>query len=115
MDPIRYENVAKIKPGMTRIEIEGLLGCPPGDYVSRPVEHNMVTILNADGTITKRWETLNGHPGGGGDHYPEWRGHHGWIGVEFVDNGTVRACALIEGRPIRSGLVSSLYRLLGTD
>lgn len=30
--PIRYENFERIKDGMTKAEVEALLGCSPGDY-----------------------------------------------------------------------------------
>jgi len=31
-DPIRYENLEHLRLGMTKAEVEELIGCPPGDY-----------------------------------------------------------------------------------
>ena len=33
---INEETCAKIRPGMTRAEVEGLIGGPPGDYTTSP-------------------------------------------------------------------------------
>ena len=36
-DPIRCENFQYLKPGMTKAEVEALVGCAPGDYRTKEI------------------------------------------------------------------------------
>jgi hypothetical protein len=36
--PVRWENVPAIKAGMTRADVEALLGAPPGVYATRAIQ-----------------------------------------------------------------------------
>jgi hypothetical protein len=92
--PIRYSNVAKITAGMTRAQVEELMGCPPGDYSTGPLEH---PILNENGDVVRwndfqflgaEWEAWDGNapsdaPGIGRFWLCTWRGDRGQISVCF--------------------------------
>jgi hypothetical protein len=46
--PIRYRNFEKIQEGMTLAEVEGLLGCPPGNYATGRL---YMRVVQHDGSI----------------------------------------------------------------
>jgi outer membrane protein assembly factor BamE (lipoprotein component of BamABCDE complex) len=75
---INRATASRITPGMTRLEVEALLGCPPGDYT------------------TRGWE------GYSNSHYNEpywgksWVSDAGEILVDFDPEGKVRAAAFYD-------------------
>ncbi len=70
--PINQNTARLVKLGMTRREVEDILGRPPGDYASRPVQVMEVATTIAHGCRTVRWI-----------------GNEFAIAVEFDDNGNV--------------------------
>jgi hypothetical protein len=70
--PINPETARKIKIGMTRLDVDYLLGKPPGDYSSRPVE-----VIDVGNTISGYRGTLL------------WIGDDFAIAVRFNESGTV--------------------------
>lgn len=46
-DPIQYQNWNRVRLGMAMREVEDLLGCPPGVYITGPVEKFVPTIGRA--------------------------------------------------------------------
>jgi hypothetical protein len=68
---ITYENYQRIRAGMTRTEVEALLGCRPGDYSGGP----LVTVSGGNCW----WE----------DSDSRWIGNDGIIIIRFKDNNTV--------------------------
>ncbi len=92
--PIRYANANKIIAGMTRTQVEELLGCPPGDYSTGPLEHRVLDgggkfvrwndfqFLGAEG---RSWDATapSDAPGIGRFWHCAWRGDRGEIVVRF--------------------------------
>lgn len=86
--PIRYQNFDRIQEGMTRAEVETLLGCPPGDHTTGPVEFDsddMGILIIALDMRQGRW-------------LKEWDGDQGNIMVSFDDEDVVQWKYLLPGR-----------------
>jgi hypothetical protein len=87
---VTRENFDRIQVGMSRAEVEAILG-PPGDYRTGPVQGVLVWDLILDGTI---WhdQCTNGSA---------WVGDTGWVRVEFNNgDGTVWASEFFESKRI---------------
>ena len=100
--PIRYENFEKIQEGMTRDEVEELLGCAPGDYTTGPVDFSNGRqrgfVLGVDmsfGTILVYEIDLRRLP-----VRAVWEGDRGTITVTFDSDGKVQDQAYTKGRPL---------------
>ena len=73
VDPIQYENYAHL-PGMTTAEVEELLGCPPGVYLTGPAEEFVPRIGRAGlGPPVRK--------------YAVWEGDRARIKVGYDENG----------------------------
>src|SRR4051794_12432254 len=65
-------NMEKVQQGMTRAEVEAILGAPPGDYA-------------AEGTLYSPCDRL-------WLYEALWTCDDGWLGVMFDDSGRVAVC-----------------------
>ena len=87
---ITQENCDRIKEGMSRAEVETILG-PPGDYRTGPVQSVVQWELNGARTT---WHDQC-------SNYSAWVGDTGWVRVEFNNrHGTVWASEFIESKRI---------------
>ena len=75
--PIRITeaNCERIRPGMTRTEVEVILGAPPGDYETG--RRGIVLDLYGNGVLMNE------------GRMQEWGGNEGFIQVGFDDNNAV--------------------------
>ncbi len=75
--PIRITQAscARIQPGMTRTEVEAILGAPPGNYETG--RGGIVLDLYGNGVLMREGRR------------EEWGGDEGFIQVGFDDNDTV--------------------------
>jgi hypothetical protein len=95
---ITQENCDRIKKGMSRAEVETILG-PPGDYRTGPGQGVLAWDPILDGT-TRLNECTN---------RSNWAGDTGWVSVEFDNgDGTVRASEFIESKRIAQGPLENL-------
>jgi hypothetical protein len=87
---ITQENCDRIKKGMSRAEVETILG-PPGDYRTGPGQGVLAWDPILDGT-TRHNECTN---------RSNWAGDTGWVSVDFENgDGTVWASEFIESKRI---------------
>jgi hypothetical protein len=99
---ITRENSDRIQVGMSRAEVEAILG-PPGDYRNGPTNP---VILGDLGEGTWPWSRPN-------TTCAEWVGDTGWLCVEFNNgDGTMRAGDFLERKRIaQHPLDNLLWRL----
>jgi len=87
--PVTFTNYERISTGMTRAEVEQILGGPPGDYRTRPV----LTLL----------------PSGGGLRWAVWQGNEGTAEVSFDRSGSVILRRFLTAEPRQPGLIETLH------
>jgi hypothetical protein len=96
--PVTHSTFAWIKEDMTRAEVETILGGPPGDYRTRPVDTEGFHFPTA---------TLAGLT-----QMQEWQGDEGDIVLRFDDDGRVQSAFFAEAAPDTTGPVGLLrFRL----
>jgi len=80
---VRIRQMEQVVPGMTRAEVEALLGGPPGDYCSDPerfrIDHHSLTQIPL-GFDIKEWCQLK---------QEVWRGDEAFVEVRFGADGRV--------------------------
>jgi outer membrane protein assembly factor BamE (lipoprotein component of BamABCDE complex) len=81
--PISAANLNKIRPGMSRGEVEALLGGPAGDYRRWHVVYNAVGVVVPEGQPEADEYTSEGHE--------EWLGDEMYIAVKFDRAGRVES------------------------
>ena len=94
--PVPLHRFNEIHDGMTRGDVQALLGCPPGNYATRKVIYRRV---GDDGNITlgqfaQNWD------GSGFENESFWASDHGLISVTFDKNGAVCDKALWQSRRV---------------
>lgn len=95
--PVNETNFNRIRVGMTQAEVEAILGCPPGDYATRPW---MADAFEEDYQEPDRLET--------------WASDWGYIRVRFDKSDRVSAKELRDQFPIpQPGLLDRLRAWLG--
>ena len=85
-DRISRQNLERIKRGMTRVEVEAILG-PPGDHATAPLEDP-----DPSGLVMSNWRPYYVPPIDRFDAEHEivqWRGDAGIIAVNFTLSGHV--------------------------
>lgn len=73
--PINAASLDRIRPGMTRAEVEALLGGPPGDYRRRGAVYDALAVVVPDGQPEADKYTSEGTE--------EWLGDRMLIAVRF--------------------------------
>jgi outer membrane protein assembly factor BamE (lipoprotein component of BamABCDE complex) len=101
--PVNRAAVERIRKGMTRAEVEQILGGPPGDYRTRP------------GFSSRHFETTRRRD----PNYGEWYGDEVMLRLVFDDGGRVgwfKSLSLGGESPTPLGIARwRLNRLLGRD
>ncbi len=103
--PIRVtrENCGRVRQGMTRAEVEALLG-PPGDYRTGPVDWDGGFVPLKLAPITMPWETS--------DNDARWAGDSAYIAVRFDPDGRVGSWYVVRtSKAAQSPLGDLLWRL----
>src|SRR5262245_14597104 len=72
--PINWESFERIQTGMSRAEVEKILGNQPGDYTTGDIEN--IGLKSNDNGLPSRWAS-------------RWLGDRGLIAVAFDRNGKV--------------------------
>jgi hypothetical protein len=109
--PIRYANFEQIQNGMTRADVEVLLGCPAGDYSTGPVEFEFGF---GDGQSFHLEQTCLPELGDmQGGTWVQWFGDRGSINVSFDDDGKVQRKNRHIGRRVRPAWMRWLEQKLG--
>ncbi len=89
---ITPENFARIRAGMTRVEVEAILG-PPGDYLTGPIDLDFSTP----------WPTWNPS-----STRVNWIAERGSGVVAFDASGRVETTAFRDGKRSKKGLLDNL-------
>jgi hypothetical protein len=94
---ITAENFARLAPGMTRAEVEGILGGPAGDYSSRADDVcNRVSTVNPRPGVVTHW----------------WGGNEVIILVDIGPDDRVAATDMLALPPLHSGAIAAVRRWL---
>jgi hypothetical protein len=93
---ITSENCDRIKEGMSRAEVETILG-PPGDYRTGPTQGVVQWELNGERKLNGERTTWHDQC----SNYSAWVGDTGWVKVEFNNrDATVWASDFFESKRI---------------
>jgi hypothetical protein len=111
---IRYENLDKIAAGMSMAEVERILGCPPGNYASGPLQQKLVAADGESVYISLDFSRSEFPAMRGGTIFV-WLGDRGEIGVEFDEEGTVIGKEYHKGRRVPAAWWQYLEKKLGFD
>jgi hypothetical protein len=87
--PVNQAACNRIKKGMTRAEVEKILGGPAGNYRTQPGE--LFDLTNSGSLDDLEWES--------------WIGDDGWVHVGFTVSGTVQEAWFSEAPPYDFSLV----------
>jgi hypothetical protein len=100
---VTRENCARIRQGMTRAEVDALLG-PPGDYRTGPVDYDRGLVPLKIAPITMPWETS--------DDDDRWAGDSAYLAVRFDPEGRVGSWYVVPtSKAAQSPLGNLLWRL----
>jgi hypothetical protein len=97
------ENCGRVREGMTRAEVEALLG-PPGDYRTGPVDFDGGLVPVRVAPITMPWESA--------DNDARWAGDSAYMAVRFDSAGRVYTWYCVPtSKAAQSPLGDLLWRL----
>ncbi len=100
---VTRENCGRIRQGMTRAEVEALLG-PPGDYRTGPVDYDAGLVPIKTTPLTM--------PYASDDEVARWTGDGAYMAVQFDSDGRVGTWYLIPtSRAAQSPVSDLLWRL----
>ncbi len=106
---VTRENCGRVREGMTRAEVEAVLG-PPGDYRTGPVNFDGGLVFDGGFVplkvtpITMPWESDVDDA--------RWAGDSAYLAVRFDSAGRVRGCYLVRtSKAAQSPLADLLWRL----
>jgi hypothetical protein len=92
---ITRENLHRIREGMSRAEVEAILG-PPGDFSTGPAEYGRHLVIEGDQSdfcVDRDWC---------------WATDEGGTFVEFDVHGRVRSCSFISGQRAKQTFAENL-------
>jgi hypothetical protein len=92
---VTRENFERIRTGMSRAEVEAILGGPPGDYTTGPTEKDLLELSAADTPEGPRYLVI-------------WEGDSGTIWVGFDANDRAIEHKLQPARRKEQGTLDSL-------
>jgi hypothetical protein len=98
---ITAENYARIRIGMTRAEVEAILGSP-GDHSTVPLVNEERWLSQLEYTIPRR-----------GQMYAAWLGNTAWIEVEYdlsTPEPIVRGCRIESIQPATHSVLEKLFQ-----
>jgi hypothetical protein len=114
--PIRYENFDKIQRGMSKAEVEAILGCEPGNYSTGPVHAKFTRADGSTDFFAFNSPESSGHHDWVSEYWNSWHGDRGYIQVEYDrQTNTVTDMTFIPGRRIPSEWWMFMERNLGFD
>ena len=112
--PIRYANLDKIEGGMSMAEVEELLGCPPGNYASGPMQRKLVAADGESVWVSMDFSQSEFLAKRGGTIFV-WFGDRGEISVEFDEESKVIGKEHYRGRRVPAAWWQYLEQALGFD
>jgi outer membrane protein assembly factor BamE (lipoprotein component of BamABCDE complex) len=92
---LTIENCDRIREGMTRAEVEAIVGVPPGDYRLRPPEDEQI-----DSNSTASFQKMQSSTRSFGETLERWRNDQVLLMVVFDSEGKVNH--EIHGKPATS-------------
>jgi hypothetical protein len=104
--PVTRAAFERIKPGMTRAEVEGILGGPAGDYSTRPVTFLFV-VEGGGGSMVVGSPSVT-RPVYADETIEEWLGNEGVVFTHFLADGRVYELWFVERTSTSIGLIDLL-------
>lgn len=112
--PIRYANLDRIQAGMSMADVEKLLGCPPGNYASGPLQRKLVAADGESAYISIDFLQSESPAMRGGTIFV-WLGERGEISVEFDHEKKVIGKEHHKGRRVPAAWWRYLEQKLGFE